>query len=116
MKPAEVFATVQKRCMAKAEVTQEEPWPNDIVWTVRGKMFAICSGHDTGVSLKSTLEKQAALIQHPDIEVASYVGRYGWVTVSPHDMETLDLALDLVDESYDLVVAKLKGGTKKAKA
>jgi predicted DNA-binding protein (MmcQ/YjbR family) len=59
------------------------------------------------VSLRSTLEKQAALIMHPHIEIAAYVGRYGWVTVTLADEDTMQLALELIDESYDLVVAGL---------
>ena len=74
--------------------------------------FATFGGEATCTSVKSTLEKQAALIQHPNIEVAAYVGRYGWVTVFLRDEETVELALDLIDESY----ASVAGKTAKARS
>ncbi len=58
--------------------------------------------------MKSSLDKQAALIQHPNIGVAAYVGKYGWVTISLVDEDTLDLAIDLIDESYAMVGPKPK--------
>jgi predicted DNA-binding protein (MmcQ/YjbR family) len=95
--------------MAKENVTEEYPW-GDIVWKVKGKMFAATGQACESVTVKSTLDKQAALIQHPDIEVAQYVGRYGWVTVRLASEETFDLALELGDESYESVTAKKKRG------
>ncbi len=105
---------VRAACMAKPGATEDEPWPNDTVWKVGGKMFCIWSGHDCGISVKSTLDKQAALVQHPDIKIASYVGRYGWVTVTPQDQDTMELALELIDESYGLVSAKLPRAKKQS--
>lgn len=98
---------LRAHCMAKPDVTEEYPW-GDIVWKVRGKMFAATGAEAEGVTVKSTLDQQAALIQHPGIEVAKYVGKYGWVTVRLASRETFDLALDLVDESYEMVVAGKK--------
>jgi predicted DNA-binding protein (MmcQ/YjbR family) len=96
---------LRAHCLAKENVTEEYPW-GDIVWKVKGKMFAATGEKAEAVSLKSTLDKQAVLIQHPDIEVAQYVGRYGWVSVHLRSEETLDLALDLIDESYDAIAKK----------
>jgi predicted DNA-binding protein (MmcQ/YjbR family) len=93
--------------MHKPDVTEEYPW-GDIVWKVKGKMFAATGESGEGVTVKSTVEKQAALVQHPDISVAAYVGRYGWVRIELNSPETLELALELIDESYDSVVPKRK--------
>lgn len=101
---------LRSHCMAKAEVSEEYPW-GDIVWKVKGKMFAGTGQSGESVSVKSTLEKQSVLIQHPNIEVAAYVGRYGWVTVHLRDEDTLELAKELIDESYDAV--KPKAGSRK---
>lgn len=101
----DVFETVRAHCLAKPGAVQDEPWPGDHAWKVGGKIFAM--GGEGKVSVKSTPDKQSVLIQHPHISVASYVGRFGWVTIEIEDAETLALTLDLVDESYDMVAAKL---------
>lgn len=95
--------------MAKENVTEEYPW-GDIVWKVKGKMFIGTGTDAAAVSVKSSLDKQAVLIQHPDIEVAQYVGRYGWVTIHLRSEDSFDLALELIDESYDSVTSKKKRG------
>lgn len=73
-----------------------------------GKLFATASEGGCGVTLKSTLEKQAMLIQHPNISVASHVGRFGWVYVEASDEDTLALALDLMEECYQAVLPRRK--------
>ena len=45
----------------------------------------------------------------PHIEIASYVGRYGWVTIAVTSRQTCRLALELIDASYERVtVARSK--------
>ncbi len=114
--PEQVFARLREHCMTKDGAVEEYPWEH-VGWKVGGKLFAIGSEGSNVVTLKSSLEKQAALVQHPAICVSAYVGRYGWVTITVGDEETLDIALELVDESYDAVRKKgrkaKRGGTKK---
>jgi predicted DNA-binding protein (MmcQ/YjbR family) len=105
--PPEAFAAVQTYCLGKEGAVEEYPW-EDVAWKVRGKMFACGSKDNSKFSVKSTLEKQSALVQHPHIEVAPYVGRYGWVMIDVVDQDTLELACELVDESYDAVQRKKK--------
>lgn len=105
--PESNLETMRAHCMAKEGATEDTPW-GDIAWKVKGKMFACTGQSGTSVTVKSTLDKQAALVQHPDIEVAAYVGRYGWVSVSLNSAETMELALDLIDESYERVRGKKK--------
>ena len=102
-----VFDEIRKYSMKKDGAVEEYPW-GDVAWKVSGKMFA-CGGegHNT-FTVKSTLDEQAYLIQNPAIEKAAYVGRYGWVTITVADEETLALAKELVDVSYELV--KPRGG------
>ncbi len=85
--------------MSMEGAVEEYPWGH-VAWKVRGKLFAIGTASEGRVTVRSTLEKQAALIMHPNIEVASHVGRFGWVTIEISDRETLDLTLSLIDESY----------------
>ncbi|MEA2552590.1 MAG: hypothetical protein QOJ65_766 [Fimbriimonadaceae bacterium] len=102
---------VRAHCLAKEGATEDEPWPDDKAWKVRGKIFAMWGGD--AITVKSTPDKQSALIQHPNISVAAYVGRFGWVRIDPKDKATLDLALDLIDESYEMITAKKAKSTKR---
>ena len=99
------YEAIRAHCLSKTGAAEEYPWGH-VVWKVKGKLFCIASENETRLTVKSTPEKQTMLIQHPKIEVASHVGRYGWVTVYADDQDTLDLALELVDESYAMLTAK----------
>jgi predicted DNA-binding protein (MmcQ/YjbR family) len=100
---------IKAHCLTKPGAYEDHPW-GETVFKVepRGKIFCFCGIETPVISVKSTLEKQAALIQHPNIEVAAYVGRYGWVRVNLQDEETVDLAFDLIDESYEMIAPKRK--------
>lgn len=89
--------------MAKPGAWEDYPW-GETVWKVGKKVFTF--GSADRITVKSTLDRQAALVQHPNIEVAAYVGRHGWVTIFLRDEDTLALALDLVDDSYEAVAPK----------
>jgi predicted DNA-binding protein (MmcQ/YjbR family)/GNAT superfamily N-acetyltransferase len=103
----QVYARIRKHCLAKEGAIEEYPW-DDVVWKVRGKIFAGSSDGSNQVTVKSTPEEQSHLIEHPAVEVAKYVGRFGWVTVTITNKKTLDLGLELVDESYRSLAPKRK--------
>ena len=107
MDPAAVHRELREHALAKEGAVEDHPW-GDVAWKVKGKMFAVSSENSAKVSVKSTLEKQAALVTHPHIEASHYVGRYGWVTIDCQDRDTLDLAKELMDESYAAIAAKPK--------
>lgn len=99
------FLKIQSHCIAKEGATEDYPWEHH-AWKVGGKAFCFGTAGSAGITVKATLDEQAALTMLPHIEVSKYVGRYGWITVSPTDEDTLDHALELIDRSYDLVRAK----------
>ncbi len=107
------IAKIKEYCLAKPGAFEDHPW-GDTVFKVgtKGKIFCFCGTECAKITVKGTLDEQAALIQHPNIEVAAYVGRYGWVTVAIPDQDTLDLALDLIDRSYDAIAPKKKAAAK----
>ncbi|MCK5943234.1 MAG: MmcQ/YjbR family DNA-binding protein [Planctomycetes bacterium] len=78
---------------------------------VRGKIFAGCGDEDGGwaVGMKVGLELQSILIQRDGIEVAKYVGRYGWISVAEEALQGDDELRELVELSYGLVSAKAPG-------
>lgn len=96
-------------CAAKPDAYEDHPW-GETVFKVgpKGKIFCFCGVETASITVKSTLEEQAALIQHPHIETVPYVGRYGWVRVQLADEDTLELALDLIDKSYEAIAPKKK--------
>ena len=107
MTQSDIFKAIQTHCLSKPDALEDYPWEH-VGWKVKKKLFCIGSQDSGHITVKSTKEKQGALVQHPNIEVAAYVGRYGWVTMDVHDAATLELALELIDESYDLVRGKKK--------
>ncbi|HVT14378.1 MAG TPA: MmcQ/YjbR family DNA-binding protein [Fimbriimonadaceae bacterium] len=108
------FERIRDHCLAKAKAFEDHPWGETVFKVApKGKIFCFCGSEGPAITVKSTLEKQAALIQDPNIEVAAYVGRHGWVTVHLREPDMLDLALDLIDESYDMIASKPKAKPRK---
>jgi predicted DNA-binding protein (MmcQ/YjbR family) len=107
MNPQDAIERIKAYCLAKPDAFEDHPW-GDIVFKVRGKdkIFCFCGSESARITVKATPAEQTALIQHPAISVAAYVGRYGWVTVTIPDEETLSLATDLIDRSYELIAPK----------
>jgi predicted DNA-binding protein (MmcQ/YjbR family) len=102
------FEALRTLCRAKPGAVEEYPW-GVVVWKVGGKLFAIAEMGGNAFTVKSTPADQAVLTQHPAVEVASHVGRFGWVTVTATDASTLDLARLLIDLSYDMVARRGRG-------
>ena len=76
MKPDQACARVREHCLAKSGAVEEYPW-GDVAWKVRKKLFAVSSDGSHRVTDQRPLAAQRRLIEHPSIEIASYVGRYG---------------------------------------
>src|SRR5688572_13805963 len=105
-----ILKELRKHCMASPDAAEDYPWEGHVGWKVKGKLFAIGGEGSNQVTVKSTLDKQAVLILLEGIGTASYVGRFGWVTVTIADKPSLDLAKELIDESYQLVSKKTAKG------
>jgi len=103
------FELLKAHCLGKPGATLDHPW-GEFAFKVAGKIFVITGeGSPLRLTVRAKTEDQAALCTHPAIERATYVGRFGWVTVTVRNKETLRLALDLVDASYLLVAPRGKG-------
>jgi predicted DNA-binding protein (MmcQ/YjbR family) len=114
MEQKERIEEIKAYCLAKPDAFEDHPW-GDTVFKVapKGKIFCFCGSESAVITVKSTLEKQAALLQHPNIEMAAYVGRHGWVTVHLRDEETFRFGIELIDESFDLIAPKRRYKGKK---
>jgi predicted DNA-binding protein (MmcQ/YjbR family) len=108
------FETIQSHCLAKPGAFEDYPW-GDTVWKVKPKNKIFCFGGTTSMTVRATLDEQAALVQLPGIIPAPYLARHGWVNVDLTLEQNAELAMDLIDRSYELVVGKpvVKKGRKK---
>jgi predicted DNA-binding protein (MmcQ/YjbR family) len=97
-------------CLAKPGAEPDEPWAGDLVAKVGGKVFAFL-GSGAGVTLKCGRDAdEAAELRdaYPDtVTQSAYIGRYGWNSITLDGAVPDDELRELVDASYDAVVAKL---------
>jgi predicted DNA-binding protein (MmcQ/YjbR family) len=96
-------------CLAKPGAAPDEPWDGDLVAKVGGKIFAFLGTDRLGVKCGRDADEAAELRhRYPDaVEVMAYIGRHGWNTVTVDGTIPNDELLELVDDSYVAVVAKL---------
>lgn len=99
-------------CMAKPGAQESYPWGDaELVPKVGGKAFAFIGLDSGSVGLKcgSTADDAALWRErYPDaITQSSYIGRYGWNAVKLDAGIPADELRELIDRSYDDVVARL---------
>jgi predicted DNA-binding protein (MmcQ/YjbR family) len=107
------FRALHEHCATKPLAVEDHPW-GDTVFKIRGKVFAFL-GHPEhgGVTVKATADELEGLLTLPFIRRSAYIGRYGWVSVEVANEDALDLALRLIDQSYDQISAKTKPSSRK---
>ncbi|MFC4127542.1 MmcQ/YjbR family DNA-binding protein [Nocardia rhizosphaerae] len=97
-------------CLAKPGAWQDEPWEGDVVAKVGDKIFAFL-GTGTAISLKCGRDRTEAdelvRIYPDDVSASAYIGRYGWNSIAVGGAVPPDEIRELIDASYDAVVAKL---------
>lgn len=89
--------------------TEDIKWGSDLCFCVGAKMFCV-TGADSiagGLSLKCTPEKFDEMIEREGIDPAAYVGRYKWIHISDRDAVSASELEILLENSYQLVFAKL---------
>jgi len=100
-------------CLAKPGAEESYPWGDEeLVAKVGGKAFAFIGMAGDAVSVKcgKTSEEAAEYRERypDDVTVSHYIGRYGWNSVRYHGGAVPDDEVrELLDRSYDAVVAKL---------
>ena len=105
MRHAEVVAY----CLAKPGAVPDTPWEEDLVAKVGGKIFAFLGGNGVGLKCGRDADEAAELrLRFPDTAtVMPYIGRYGWNSIALDGAIADDELRELVDASYDAVVARL---------
>ncbi|MEV1114469.1 MmcQ/YjbR family DNA-binding protein [Actinosynnema sp. NPDC049800] len=99
-------------CLAKPGAEETYPFGDgELCCKVGGKIFAFISldGGSVGVKSGATADDAGHWRERypDDVAVSAYIGRYGWNRVRLGSAVPDDELLELLDLSYDLVVAKL---------
>jgi predicted DNA-binding protein (MmcQ/YjbR family) len=93
---------IRELALSFPETYEDWPWGHPVFKVGDNKMFASMSDGEASVSLtvKLTPEEREIALHMPNVDVARYVGRYGWVTAQVTDEESLENALEWLRESY----------------
>jgi predicted DNA-binding protein (MmcQ/YjbR family) len=99
-------------CLAKAGAEETYPFgEGELVCKVGGKAFAFVGLGSATVGLKCGPTAEAAAEwrdRYPaEITASAYIGRYGWLSVALTGTVPTDEIRELVDLSYESVVARL---------
>jgi predicted DNA-binding protein (MmcQ/YjbR family) len=96
-------------CLAKPGAEPDEPWEGDVVAKVGGKIFSFNGDATLGVKCgRNADEAEELRARYPnDVTVMAYIGRFGWNTIRIDGAVPDDELEELVDASYDTVVAGL---------
>lgn len=80
---------------------EDSPWGFPVFKVGANRMFAwLHEGDPPELTVKLTREERAITELLPFVRKASHVGRYGWVTATVKDDESLEAALEWLRESY----------------
>ncbi|NUT49986.1 MAG: MmcQ/YjbR family DNA-binding protein [Saccharothrix sp.] len=96
-------------CLTKPGAEETYPFGDgELCAKVGGKIFAFIGLDGGSVGVKCGADAEQWRARHPDdITVSPYIGRYGWNRVRLGGAVPADEVRELLDLSYDLVVAKL---------
>lgn len=103
--------TIRALALSFPEAYEDAPWGFPVFKVADNRLFALLQdeGPVAEVTVKLGPEEREIALLHPWVRVASYVGRYGWVTASVEDGDALDTVLEWIRESYYLKApAKLR--------
>jgi predicted DNA-binding protein (MmcQ/YjbR family) len=100
--------TIRSLALSFPEAYEDAPWGFPVFKVADNRLFALMQdgGQAVEVTVKLDREEREIALLHPWVRVASYVGRYGWVTATVEDGDALETALEWVRESYYLKAPK----------
>ena len=115
--PATVAERLRELALSFPEAYEDEPWGHPAFKVADNRLFALMVVGDAAVelTLKLTQEEREIAFLLPYVRRASHVGRYGWITATVTDEESLAAALEWLRESYWLKApARLKAAVESA--
>ncbi|MGB2952015.1 MAG: MmcQ/YjbR family DNA-binding protein [Gaiellaceae bacterium] len=103
MHPTRLAEPIRQLALSFPETYEDHPWGDFPVFKVgENKVFGwmVVEADAVRVTLKLTQEEREIAHLLPYVSVARYVGRYGWITATVTDGESLEAALEWLRESY----------------
>lgn len=98
-----VFRALFEHASSKPDAVLDHPW-GDTVFKVRKKIFVFLGR--SACTVKPYPEELDLLLGRDDVVLSKYIGRYGWITLTIGDDETLELAKSLIDDTYYQIATK----------
>ena len=106
---------IRKYCLEKPGVTESFPFDEEtLVFKVMGKMFCL-TGIDNPISLNLKCDPEHAIElreEYDEVKPGYHMNKTHWNTVSIIGTLPDNMILELIDESYDLVVKGLRKSDK----
>jgi predicted DNA-binding protein (MmcQ/YjbR family) len=101
-------------CLSLPHTTESVQWGDHLVFKIGGKMFAVTSLEPGGhfMSIKSSPEESAELVEREGIVPAPYLARSHWVALESADTLPAAELKKLLHRAYELVFDKLPKKTK----
>jgi predicted DNA-binding protein (MmcQ/YjbR family) len=109
MEESSFAEAIRELALSFPEAYEDHPWGDFPVFKVPpNKVFGFLGvdENEARLTVKVTAEEREIALLLPFVSVARYVGRYGWVTATVTDEETLAAALEWLRESYWLKAPK----------
>jgi predicted DNA-binding protein (MmcQ/YjbR family) len=92
---------IRELALSLPETYEDEPWGFPVFKVAENRMFALLfEGDPVEVTVKLTREEREIAELLPFTRRARYVGRYGWITATVTDEESLQATLEWLRESY----------------
>ena len=100
--------TLRNYCNSLPYVTEDVKWGHDLCFLIGGKMFCVTGfSNPIKVSLKVNDEEFEELSSHTGIIPAPYLARHKWIYIQEENVFTKKDWERYINQSYELVKAKL---------
>ena len=95
---------IRELALSLPESYEDAPWGFPVFKLTGNRMFAWMIVRETEIEVTVKLTREEREIAHllPYVSIARYVGRYGWITATITDAESLENGLEWLRESYYL--------------
>ena len=104
--------TLRTYLLERKGATEERPFgPEALVFKVMGKMFALVAWEETPLCITLKCDPDDALAlrdQYESVQPGYYMSKRHWNTITLDGSIPNDAILEMIDDSYDLVVKGLK--------
>ena len=102
---------VRAFCLSLPHATEDVQWEHDLLFRIAGKMFCVANLEPgmspTKIAFKCTPEKFAELVEIDGIIPAPYMARNHWVAMLDMNALRQPEIKELIEESYQMILAKL---------